>query len=146
DIESHVDTITKPVLGASELVFFNPAMFDAGPPLTALSYRLVVDELDGSASMTVLVDAISGKVLPRYANFVGAKNRTIRDANRAQTTSAPNCYTESGPVGTPDSECVAAFQNTGATYDYYLGTFNRDSFNNNGATMIAVVRYGTVAN
>ncbi|WP_322495786.1 M4 family metallopeptidase [Chloroflexus sp.] len=140
------EAFAKPRLDEHELVFFNPALFELGDSATALAYRLVLTAPDESASATVVVDALTGKVWLSFSNYHSGKNRIIRDANGSTSTTGTICYTESGPVGTPHPDCVAAFVNTGLTYDYFFNTFGRDSFDNAGATMIAVVRYGTVAN
>ncbi|NTU79815.1 MAG: bacillolysin [Chloroflexales bacterium] len=138
--------LKKSQLSDSELVLFNPALFDLGQAPTALAYRLVLTTPDNSLSTTVIVDALSGKPLLQYDNHDIARNRSVRDANGATNVNAAACYREAGPVGTPSSECTAAFQNMGLTYDYFLNTHGRDSFNNAGAEMITVVRYGTIAN
>ncbi len=136
----------KPVLAEQELVFFNPSLFELNAAPTALAYRMVLNAPDDSQSVTAIVDALDGKLRLVYTNHHTALNRVIRDANNMQTTAGSTCYTENGQVGTPSPDCVAAFQNTGATYNYFKNTHNRDSFDGNGATMTAVVRYGTVAN
>ncbi|MCS6889657.1 MAG: M4 family metallopeptidase, partial [Chloroflexus sp.] len=140
------EAFAKPRLDQHELVFFNPALFEVGDGATALAYRLVLTAPDESASATVVVDAQTGKVWLSFSNYHSGRNRIVRDANGANSTTGANCYTESGPVGTPHPDCVAAFTNTGLTYNYFFNTFGRDSFDNAGATMIAVVRYGTAAN
>jgi len=137
---------SKPRLDEHELVFFNPALFEQGDGPTALAYRLVLTASDDSASATVVVDALTGKVWLSFSNYHSGKNRIVRDANGVTSTSGTTCYTESGPVGTPHPDCVAAFVNSGLTYDYFFNTFGRDSFDGAGATMIAVVRYGTAPN
>jgi Zn-dependent metalloprotease len=40
-----------------------------------------------------------------------------------------------------DSEAVSALYNLGLTYDFYKNEFNRNSYDNNGADMIGIVRY-----
>ncbi len=133
----------KPRLDEHELVFFNPALFGFSEENTELAYRLVLTAADDSISATVVVEASTGKVRLSFSNYQSGLNRIIRDAGGAYTTQGTVCYTESGPIGTPHPDCVAAFTNTGQTYNYFKNTFGRDSFDNRGATMIAVVRYGT---
>lgn len=136
----------KPRLDEHELVFFNPELFGLEESDTALAYRLVLTAPDDSVSATVVVDAISGKVRLSFSNYHSGLNRVIRDAGGVSTTSGIVCYAESGPSGTPHPDCLAAFTNTGLTYNYFWSNFARDSYNGSGATMIAVVRYGTAAN
>lgn len=136
----------KPRLDEHELIFFNPELFDLSEEETVLAYRLVLTAPDDSVSATVVVDASTGKVRLSFSNHHSGLNRIIRDAGGANITAGTTCYTERGPIGTPHPDCVAAFINTGLTYNYFRSTFGRDSFDNRGATMIAVIRYGTVAN
>ncbi len=136
----------KPRLDEHELIFFNPALFGFSEEDTELAYRLVLTASDDSVSATVVVEASTGKVRLSFSNYHSGLNRIIRDAGGANTTAGTACYTENGPIGTPHPDCMAAFTNTGLTYNYFRSTFGRDSFDNRGATMIAVVRYGTVPN
>ncbi|MEF3274860.1 MAG: M4 family metallopeptidase [Chloroflexus sp.] len=140
------EAYAKPRLDEHELIFFSPALFAQGDEATTLAYRLVLTAPDDSTSATVVVDALTGKVWLSFTNYHSALNRVIRNANGANTTLGSTCYTESGPVGSPPPDCLAAFTNTGLTYNYFRNTFGRDSFDNAGATMIVVVRYGTSAN
>ncbi len=146
EIALFATAFAKPRLDEDELVFYHPALFDQEGEESRLAYRLVLTAPDDSISATVLVDAINGKVLLSFSNYHSSLNRVIRDANGVNTTAGTTCYTESGPIGTPHPDCLAAFTNTGLTYNYFFTTFGRDSFNNAGATMIAVIRYGTTAN
>ncbi len=136
----------KPQLDEHELIFFNPELFGLSAEATVLAYRLVLTAPDDSVSATVVVDASTGKVRLSFSNYHSGLNRIIRDAQGARTTGGITCYTENGPIGTPHPDCLAAFTNTGLTYNYFYDTFGRDSFDNRGAPMIAVVQYGTVAN
>ncbi|WP_129628510.1 M4 family metallopeptidase [Candidatus Oscillochloris fontis] len=135
----------KPTLTQSELVFFNPDLFALTPGPTALAYHLVLTTADESNSAIVIIDAETGKPWITYSNHQEGLNRAIYDGNNTTSGSSP-CYRESGAVGTPSSDCVAAFVNTGDTYNYFFNTHGRDSFDNRGAQMVAIVRYGTMAN
>ncbi len=136
---------TKPTLTESELVFFNPELFALAPDSTALAYHLILTTADESDSMVVIVDAETGKPWISYANHQQGLNRAIYDGNYT-TTGSSYCYNEYGPVGTASNDCIAAFVNTGATYSYFFNTHGRDSFDNRGAQMVALARYGTMAN
>jgi Zn-dependent metalloprotease len=143
----HVTTVADPVLAEHELLFFNPALFDAGAPETALAYRLVVDERDGSVSMTIFVDAVSGKVWMRYPNQQGGLSRAVINANGTEIVNNANmCHNESGPIGPFNSLCATAFQHTGEAYNYFRQTHNRDSFDGRGAQIVVAVNYGTAPN
>lgn len=136
----------KPQLADHELILFNPSLFERGGDATALAYRLVLTAPDDNVSATVIVDAQTGKVWLSFANHQSARNRVVRDANGVATREGALCYRENGPVGTPSQDCIAAFTNTGLTYDYFFNTFGRDSFDGAGATMVAVVRFGIFDN
>jgi len=135
-----------PVLVSGELLIYNPALLDAGPSANHLAYHLIVGDEHSPALQTVFVDAHTGKLLLSYNNLETGKNRDIRDLNGSETLPGSQCYTESGPVGSPSADCLSAFNFSGNIYDYYLNTHGRDSFNGSGATMLASVRYGTEAN
>ncbi|MEZ4359042.1 MAG: M4 family metallopeptidase [Kofleriaceae bacterium] len=83
----------------------------------------------------VYVDAISGKVVDRHPQVFTLKNRTIRNGNGGTfpVNNAPIVGTEASPP--TDPVALAAFNNTGVTYDCYKELYNRDSYNNAGAAL-----------
>jgi len=143
--------LDKPVLQDGELVIFNPALLSVGPDESHLAYRLVIDDAALSnnrppRSVVALVDALTGKLLFHYDNIQSGRNREVYDLHGSEWLPGTLVHTEDGPVGSPPADAIAAFNFTGATYDYYYDTFGRDSFDDQGATMRCSVRYGTVAN
>lgn len=129
--------LNEPVLESKELVIYNTGILD---PLADgenhLTYQLVIETQNPADSLTVLVDAQTGKVLHHYTNWPAARDREVY--NRWGDL----IYNESGPVvSSPSQEATNAYNFTGETYDYYWNTFGRDSFDDQGATMIAHVEY-----
>ncbi|MBX5481666.1 MAG: M4 family metallopeptidase [Myxococcaceae bacterium] len=88
----------------------------------------------------VYVDAVTGSIVDRRPTIHSARNRKVYSANNK--TSLPGTLKRSeGSAATSDSAVNAAYDNTGITYDFYKAYFNRDSYNNNGATLISSVHY-----
>ncbi len=87
----------------------------------------------------VYVDALTGDVVDRYPQLFTIKNRVVTNGNNGNfpVANAPLLGNETtAPV---DPVALAAFNNTGITYDCYKALYNRDSFNNLGATLTSQV-------
>jgi bacillolysin len=95
----------------------------------------------GGASVDdfVYVDAITGNIVEHHPQLFTLKNRTVRNGNGGPfpVANAPVIGTETTPPTDPAG--LAAFTNTGLTYDCYKSLFNRDSYNNLGATLTSEV-------
>ena len=128
------------------LVFFNPTLFDRGPGPTVLAYRLVLAPADDRTPQVIVLDAQTGKRLLQYANRPSEGGRVVRDARGAYTIQGALCATEQGPVGTPSDDCRAAFTAMGEVADYFRTTHGRNSYDDAGATMTSIVRYGSDTN
>jgi uncharacterized protein (TIGR03382 family) len=87
----------------------------------------------------VYVDAITGRVVDRHPQVFTLKDRIIQNGNGGvfPVAGAPVI----GREGTPptDPVALAAYNNTGLTYDCYKTLYNRDSYNNTGATLTSQV-------
>ena len=89
----------------------------------------------------VYVDAITGAVVDRRPQVFTARDREIRTGNNC---TYPFCGstqvvgTEASPP-TGDMVALAAFTNTGATYDCYSTLFGRDSYDDGGAKLRSLV-------
>jgi MYXO-CTERM domain-containing protein len=83
----------------------------------------------------VYVDALGDRVIDRHPRIFTARNRTIRNGNNGvfPVANAPVVGTEAQPP--TDQVALAAFTNTGITYDCYKTLYNRDSYDNAGATL-----------
>jgi uncharacterized protein (TIGR03382 family) len=107
-----------------------------------LAWELELLGQDGIAvADRVFVDAHRGDVIDRHPQIFPIKNREIFDA---QGRSPPYSATP-GPVlgreGQPPTDAVglAAYDNTGSTYDCYQQLYQRDSYDNAGAKLTSVV-------
>jgi uncharacterized protein (TIGR03382 family) len=87
----------------------------------------------------VYVDALTGKVVDRHPQMFTVKNRTVRNGNNGAfpVANAPVIGTEAQPPTDPIG--LAAFNNTGITYDCYKTLYNRDSYNGAGAALTSQV-------
>jgi Zn-dependent metalloprotease len=83
----------------------------------------------------VYVDAITGNVVDRHPQVFTIKSRVIRNGNGGvfPVANAPIIGSEATPP--TDVVALAAFTNTGLTYDCYKTLYNRDSYDNAGAVM-----------
>ncbi|MFQ5595034.1 MAG: M4 family metallopeptidase [Anaerolineae bacterium] len=91
-----------------------------------------------------LIDAQAGLILRSYSRLTTGRDRRTYTANHGQALPGTLWLTEAGPVEgqTPDADGLNAHQFAGDTYDYYSAIHGRDSFDNNGAMLIATVHYG----
>jgi len=128
----------------------------------AWSVELLNDAIP--ARNVYVVDAINGTILdvldrlytvgsdahatnslqPYHWRLTSPRARRYREVyNAYHTTSLPGTLVRSegqGPTG--DVDVDHAYDFTGATYDYYYSTHGRDSYDDQGASLIATVHYG----
>jgi len=93
----------------------------------------------GSVDDLVYVDALSGDIVDHHPQRFTLKNRIVRDGKGGvfPVAGAATIGTETTPP--TDPVALAAFTNTGLTYDCYKTLYNRDSYNNLGATLTSQV-------
>lgn len=117
------------------------------PELTGshLVWRIELYDHGVPARNVYLIDAQTGLILRSYSRLATGRDRRTYTVNHGQTLPGTLWLTEAGPVEgqSPDSDGLNAHQFAGDTYDYYSAIHGRDSFDNNGATLIASVHYGT---
>ncbi len=128
-------TTTTPVL-----MIFAPQIVDADGPLK-LVWQMEVSALDNPlVKQFVLIDAHSGDVVFHYNLVHEAKNREIWDANNVKGSGGSLQRSEGGaPSGITDVN--NAYDNYGATYDFYMNHHGRDSIDNAGMKIIGTTRY-----
>ena len=87
----------------------------------------------------VFVDAVSGEVVARHPEIYPVKNRAVLNGNGGVYPGVSP--TADGDEATPPTETIAmaAFDNTGITYDCYHDLFQRDSYDNAGAQLTSIV-------
>jgi vibriolysin len=90
----------------------------------------------------VIVNAVSGSIVERLPNILTFKNREIHDLNHTTSLPGPISRTEGGPA-VSDAVVNTNYNLLGLTYDCYKNLFNRDSYDNAGATLVSSVHYGT---
>lgn len=89
-----------------------------------------------------IIDAMNGSVLEVIESLTEGRNRESYDAEHS--TNLPGTLVRSeGDTAVGDEDVDHAHDFAGNTYDYYFNTYERDSFDNQGATMISTAHYGT---
>ena len=128
-----------------ELWIYDPSLIGAdGPPGARLVWRLEVRTTLGDVDRLVLIDAHTGAVALQFSQVEQAKNRRVCDnANVPSSTvtcNPPGARSEGDPP-TGNSDVDSAFDLSGATYDFYMNSFGRDSVDNAGLQLKSTVRY-----
>jgi Zn-dependent metalloprotease len=78
-----------------------------------------------------------------FARIGGKANRTLYDKEHEETQSLGKVVRAEGQPATDDVAATEAYDGLGMTYDYYWGTFGRDSIDGQGRTLHGCVHYGT---
>lgn len=123
---------------APRLVMYEGVPFGAKP--ATLAYVTDVRSTTRALRQLVVTDARTGAVIDRLDRLEAAKNRTVYNMN-GSTTSGTTARTE-GQGATGNTDVDNAYNNTGATYDYYANSFGRDSYDDAGAALLSFVHYG----
>lgn len=87
----------------------------------------------------VFADAVDGSLAAIHAQYHRAKYRRIYTANNGTSLPGTLLFNEGG--SSSDQIAMAAYDNSGITYDYYWQRFSRDSYNGSGATLTSTVHY-----
>ncbi|WNG32816.1 peptidase M4 [Archangium violaceum] len=88
----------------------------------------------------VYVSALDGSILERHSKIHSALNRKVYSANNGSSTPGTLKRSE-GQAAVGDAHVDGNYDKLGGTYNCYKNNFNRDSFNNKGATLISTVHY-----
>ncbi len=109
-----------------------------------LAYESVVTGKRGQDPVRdkVYVDAASGAIVAVHPQIYFAENRKIYSANNGTSLPGTLKRTE-GQAATSDTDVNSAYDGTGDTYEAYKKFWNRDSYNNAGATLTSSVHYST---
>nr|WP_053066225.1 M4 family metallopeptidase [Archangium gephyra] len=94
------------------------------------------------ANDLVYVDALRGGVLLENPLIHTALNRKVYSANNGTTTPGTLKRSE-GQAAVGDAHVDINYDMLGVTYNCYKTLFNRDSYNNAGATLTSTVHYGS---
>lgn len=93
---------------------------------------------DENVSNAYFVDARSGAIVHVEERTESARVRKVFDANN---TSAGQLLREEGQGPSNVVDANSAYDFTGAAYDYFKSAFGRDSYDNQGATLLSTIRY-----
>ncbi len=110
---------------------------------TRLVWLIELYEHSVPARNMYLIDAQTGQILKSLNQLTTGRNRLTYTAKNTIILPGTLWLTEAGPVPgqSPDADGLNAHQFAGDTYDYFLATHGRDSFDDHGATLIATVHY-----
>lgn len=129
-------------LGAPELTYIVVEEDDS----VRLAWTNVVSYRDeeGEQVDRIFADALTGAAIARHPQIDHARNREIYDCGHTTVLPGTLLFTEGG--SSSDSTAMAAYNNLGIAYDYYDDKHNRDSYDDEGATIRASVHYGDGVN
>jgi vibriolysin len=108
------------------------------------AFETTVEGMRGNdpARDRVYVDVESGAIVADFPQIHFAENRKVYSLGGG--TSLPGTLKRSeGQAATSDVDVNAAYDGTGDAYEAYKNFWNRDSYNNAGATLISSVHYSS---
>ena len=110
----------------------------------SLVYEVIVsgEGVDMPLRDRVYVDAQTGSVALRAPEIHSALNRRVHSANNG-TTLPGTLKRSEGQAATGDAHVDMNYDMLGFTYNCYKTLFNRDSYDNAGATLTSTVHYST---
>jgi bacillolysin len=123
---------------APRLVMYTGVPFGAKP--ATLAYVTDVRSTTQALRQLVVTDARTGAVIDRLNRLEAAKNRKVYNMNGS--TSTGTLARSEGQAASSNADVNNAYNNTGATYDYYKSNFGRDSYDGAGAALLSFVHYG----
>ncbi len=97
-----------------------------------------IGEDDLAASLHI-VDAHSGSILLKHTRMRGVVSRLTYSAEN--TTDLKARLMVQDDQSTTDNVALAAHKNAKEVYDYFYGTFGRDSYDGQGADLVSTVHY-----
>lgn len=128
------------VKDSAALNVFAPAVLGLNGPQRLVWVVEVVAESPEQVRQLVFVDAASGEVVFHFSNLHEDRNREILDYENGTAEPTEIIRAEDDPaVGQVDADTT--FDYLGDTYDFYFDLFGRDSFDDQGATIVGKVRY-----
>lgn len=123
-------------VAGTELVY----VFSTADEQPYLAWEVVVRSGDVTLERTY-VDAHAGNIVDRRPEIFTARNRTVYDGHGGTYSPFGGNNTQVGTEASPPTEAVAlaAYTNTGLTYDCYKTLFNRDSYDGVGGGLKSLV-------
>lgn len=139
-VASDLAAMENPVVYRAELVVVDPGWYGDAPTGPRLAYHI---ELDGDApdsAAAFFIDAKNGDVLDRWSLVCGAIDREIYDAFGG--TDLPGWLVRAeGSEATGIGEYDRLYDYIGDAYDFFSLGFGRDSYDDQGSTVIASAFY-----
>lgn len=106
-----------------------------------LSWLVELADDSEPARNVYVVDARDGGLSDVIPEIYDARDRKIYDAEHRDNLPGKLVRSEGeGPTGDKDAD--QCYDYSGETYDYYANTHGRDSYDDQGATMVCTVNYG----
>jgi Zn-dependent metalloprotease len=99
-----------------------------------------VEAMGPALRQFIWIDAGTGGVLLHFSQLDAFKDRQIYNAFGTAAIPGTLVRTE-GQAPTGNADVDSAYNLAGVTYDYYLNTFARDSFNGAGGALVATVNF-----
>ncbi len=131
------DRFANMAASASRLVYI---ITDDGNMHKAYETMVEGDRGPDPARDLVYVSVDTGAIVAVYPQIHFAKNRRVHTGNNG--SSLPGTLVRSeGQAASSDIDINAAYDNTGAAYDAYDMFWDRDSYNNAGATLTSTVHH-----
>jgi hypothetical protein len=124
---------------APQLQIFNRAFLENRPGgLARLAW--FVEASGAGLREFIWIDAGTGGLLLHFSQLHTFKDRQVYNAFNTNAVPGTLARSEGQPAtGNPDVD--SAYNLAGVTYDYYVNTFGRDSYNGAGAPLVATVNY-----
>jgi len=94
---------------------------------------------EGPERDIVFADALTGEIVARHPQHHRALVRKVYTANNGQSLPGQQI---ADPANSSDESVKDAFNYSGATYNFYMDRFQRDSYNNAGAILHSTVHFG----
>lgn len=130
----------EPRVWSSELVIVDPGWYGDASLGARLAYYIIVEDAPVYREEALFVDATTGEVLDRWSLNCTALNREIYDANGSSQLPGGLIRDEGSPPN-GDPEIDRLYDYLGDTYDYFQLGFGRDSYDDQGSTIIASAYY-----
>ena len=125
------------------LTIINPELFGGTSSSNHLSWKFSLESSDPFGIWIYFVDAHDGSIVFKYNDLKDAKNRNTYTVNNADSLSAlPGTLLIAEGGSSSDPIAQTAHDNAGITYDYFLNTFGRDSYDNLGSDVVTSIHFG----
>ena len=112
----------------------------------AWTAKIAFKDADGPELVQIYADAgTRGDLITWDSLYRRLKSRKVYTCSNGTTIPGTLLWSEGG-TATSDTTAQAAYNYSGNVYDYYKTIFNRDSYDNAGATIISSVHYSTSYN